>query len=1042
MKINSNDWWEEYFQKNTWKENHGNEQSEFFINILLNNLSFEIKKEILDNNYTICDIGCAEGDGTNILNQNFPNNNIFGIDVSSTAIKEANNNYHNITFISEDINMCNSYWDVLICSNVLEHFENPKNILDKLLKLSKKYLIIMVPFEEEQLEPSHFYRFTKEYFNELPEEYKIVETNIIDTRNIQPTYWNGKQLLVVIKKDNNVIIQSNIGIFPDKYVWDQISQSYDIEISDTERDLSIELLEIISSLGLKKGDKIIELGCGSGHLSACLAQFGYDVTLLDFSKEALKKAKKTFEKYDLKGNFIEADIFDLHSISEHYDLVWNSGVMEHFDDDNLRKVFLSIKELLLLNKCKFLFLVPNPESISYLLMRYNLYSQEKWEYGYEYLRKNYLEIAKLVGLDGRVIGYASGSISKWHFESTFINDFNRKIYSSMMDNSLLPDNEKYLIAYSISIDEGNNHEIVNEKLLTQQHSIELEKYFQINAELFGKERNNILLKNELEIKENEINKLNGTINILIEKINQKNSLLEDKEKKLKENIIDIEKKEKIINKNIDEIKRKEKIITDLEAQFNDLSGSNIELNNKILQNKNTLLLIKNKCIIMGNSRLFKLIHFLFRTRYQGFNHNKTERKRYRHWLSSKLISKIGDNDRRYNPIYQILSIIDNNISINDVNFQVATIEKNTENQTKREILISLKKNILGKQVIIFPYTIDYNMPLFQRPQQLVKSYSKRDNIVAIYLTINAQYDDVKYAKKIQNNLWLVEKTFFEKHLDILENATQKILSISLTTNKHYINLVKPDKLIYEYIDELEIFYGYGPEMERDHEKLIQQADVTVCTATKLYKQVLGKAKNPIISTNAGDYEFFKTTNQYDINALIKEKIKGYDCILGYYGSLAEWVDYKIINEVALENKNWLWLLVGIDYDGSLEKSGILNLKNVLYIPPQPYEILPTFLKAFTVATIPFRINEITLSTSPVKLFEYMAAGKPILASKLPECLKYKSVITYANSNDFIEKVDNILSLSSNDIYWEELKNDASNNTWDAKVDEILSAINE
>lgn len=548
MKINSKDWWEGYFKENSWKMNNGDEQSTFFMKILLENLSPELKQEILDNKYSICDMGCAEGDGTSLLKETFVENVICGVDISTTAIQQANNKYPQINFLVDNIDEINKCWDVVICSNVLEHFENPQIILEKLMNLNNHYLIIMVPFKEEILDPSHFYRFEDEDFMLLPKGYDIVEKKKIDTSKLNPTYWNGQQLLVVIKNllSEQISIQNKQEIIPNRQVWDKVSEAYDVNISEEEMSLASEILEIMLSMGIKKGSKIIELGCGSGHLSACLAKEGYDVTLLDFSSVALDKAKQTFEKYHLTGTFIEGDILELSDTSTEYDLVWNSGVMEHFDDINLKTVFLSIKKILGLNNSKFLFLVPNPKSISYLLMRYNLYSQQKWEYGFEYLRTNYLEIAETAGLAGKILGYVSGSISKWHFESTFSHDPNRNMYSHMMDNNLLPDNEKYLIAYVVSNVKENSKAYIQERnegeLLFKQSDIQLEKYFQVNAELFGKNKENQIIKEKID-------KLDYEVNLLREELEQKNSILQ---------------------KNAEELERLEKQSQELEEQSHEL----------------------------------------------------------------------------------------------------------------------------------------------------------------------------------------------------------------------------------------------------------------------------------------------------------------------------------------------------------------------------------------------------------------------------------------------------------------------------------------
>ncbi|MEL7622562.1 MAG: methyltransferase domain-containing protein [Clostridiales bacterium] len=357
----------------------------------------------------------------------------------------------------------------------------------------------------------------------------------------------------------------------------------------------------------------------------------------------------------------------------------------------------------------------------------------------------------------------------------------------------------------------------------------------------------------------------------------------------------------------------------------------------------------------------------------------------------------------------------------------------------KQLLRQIANDVRGMRIIILPPTLDWSMPLFQRPHQLAFAYSRKPNTVVFYMTKNIQYDQIGFAQKVDSNLWVVNELYLNKLCTVLHTASQKILSLSWTPNKFYCDIVKPDKLIYEYIDELEIFHMYGTEMEKDHQELMAKADVTVCTATKLYDQAKDKARNAIVSTNAGDYEFFAKTPQYEINPLIRECIKPFRCVLGYYGAVAKWFDYDLVKKVAKMYPEWLWVILGIDYDKTLGKSGFEKFENIIYIPPQPYKELPSFLTGFDIATIPFLINEITLSTSPVKLFEYMAGGKPIIASRMPECLKYESVMTYSNAEEFCEHVEWALRIKEGDPYWDKLKIEALANTWDAKTDEILEA---
>jgi|ETNmetMinimDraft_11_1059920.scaffolds.fasta_scaffold38945_2 2-polyprenyl-3-methyl-5-hydroxy-6-metoxy-1,4-benzoquinol methylase len=78
--------------------------------------------------------------------------------------------------------------------------------------------------------------------------------------------------------------------------------------------------------------KIIEPGCGSGLMSSRLAKQGYEVTVLDITENALKTARSNFIKNKTNGEFVKADIFKMPFESETFDIVWNQGVIEHFDD--------------------------------------------------------------------------------------------------------------------------------------------------------------------------------------------------------------------------------------------------------------------------------------------------------------------------------------------------------------------------------------------------------------------------------------------------------------------------------------------------------------------------------------------------------------------------------------------------------------------------------------------------------------------------------------------------------------------------------------
>ena len=105
-----------------------------------------------------------------------------------------------------------------------------------------------------------------------------------------------------------------------------------------------------------------------------------------------------------------------------------------------------------------------------------------------------------------------------------------------------------------------------------------------------------------------------------------------------------------------------------------------------------------------------------------------------------------------------------------------------------------------------------------------------------------------------------------------------------------------------------------------------------------------------------------------------------------------------------------------------------------------FKVLKEYAKHADVLTIPFVINNITLATSPVKIFEYMALHKPIVTTDMPECRKYKSVFIGHNHDEFIKKIDEALKLKNDKKYIALLDKEARENDWSKKAKAIIDLI--
>ena len=353
----------------------------------------------------------------------------------------------------------------------------------------------------------------------------------------------------------------------------------------------------------------------------------------------------------------------------------------------------------------------------------------------------------------------------------------------------------------------------------------------------------------------------------------------------------------------------------------------------------------------------------------------------------------------------------------------------------------IEKKSNEKNIFIIIPCIDWNIPIFQRPHQIAISLSKRPDTHVFFVSDEYRYDNFSGLFSVNSHLDVLSWRIVGQISQAFNSAQRITVFMSWPRHADLLNNIAYSELVYEYIDDLSLFYYYTDAMRKKHYELIKNADLTVCTAQLLYEDASTFSKRTLLSPNACDYDFFSKTSEYPIEPSLKEKIKKFQCVLGYYGCLASWFDYDLIKEVATKKKEWCFVLIGYSFDGTVSTLHETPLENIILYPAQPYSRLPYFAAAFDIQIIPFLINEITEAASPVKLFEYMAIGKPILTSEMPECISFNSVTTYRNTDDFIQKVYWLLSIQDDKNYRKVMNEEAKKNTWDSRVDYILKTLN-
>ena len=245
---------------------------------------------------------------------------------------------------------------------------------------------------------------------------------------------------------------------------------------------------------------------------------------------------------------------------------------------------------------------------------------------------------------------------------------------------------------------------------------------------------------------------------------------------------------------------------------------------------------------------------------------------------------------------------------------------------------------------------------------------------------------------------------------------------------HLEKYILPSIYIYHCIDGMIKPYTlkHGPRLES---QIVKAADAVISTSPELQRKKSADNPRSYLIPNAANF-------QHSSKALLPEtpiaaELEKYPSpIIGYFGNIERRIDYNILKYVALKQPTWSFVMVG-PVEQMYIPDEINSIPNIYFVGRQPYHRLPEFLKGFDVAIVPFKIDEISRTIYPLKLYEYLGAGKPVVSTCFnPDVLQnIDGVIFLADTPGlFAEAIFNALD-SNNDRNIEKRLEIARNNTW-------------
>lgn len=334
----------------------------------------------------------------------------------------------------------------------------------------------------------------------------------------------------------------------------------------------------------------------------------------------------------------------------------------------------------------------------------------------------------------------------------------------------------------------------------------------------------------------------------------------------------------------------------------------------------------------------------------------------------------------------------------------------------------------GINCIVYPPTVDYHY-MTQRPQQLMNQFA-RMGIPVFFMNQNTSFRrPFRGIEKVAPNLFVFHEV---DPLPFLQGV-RPVVYYNATAHVEQVQRFHPSLLVFDSVDEpSEEFAAWRPYYNR----AVSSADLVLCSSAKL-QQMAGPLNSHVyLVKNGCDYEHFSRAREdLPVPREIQE-ISG--PVIGYFGVIATWCDLELVERVARAFPHCQLLMIGPLYN----VSRVPQRENIHWLGYRPYDQLPGYARLFDVAIIPFRHTSMTEAVNPIKMWEYMAAGIPVVSTNLPEARAHQNLVYCARTGDeFMEGIRAALADKFPERRQERMAL-ARENSWEARAHDVLDLLRE
>lgn len=790
------------------------------------------------------------------------------------------------------------------------------------------------------------------------------------------------------------------------------------EVSEVTASFNNELRDRILEL-LPQGGRILEAGCGGGWQSLALAQTGkFDLTVMDFSRNALNHARGVFDRAGAKADFRLEDVFAPGQ--REFDLVFNAGVLEHYTfEEQVRFV----QSMAARSRRFVLVLVPNASCYWYWLWRIHHAAKGNWPFGKEVPARDLSAVMKAAGLH-----FAGQAYLGAEWTASFIASLQnldpglRSQINEIHNSGLIPAEQQAYLLAALATREPEG--------LAWQGGAGSSNNAELGAALadalalrIGGEARVVELERRLDRATEEAKNLEHIVRTL-------------------RNEAEAERRERAQSA-AEERRRFAHLTAELRAaeELRSRTAYGLSEYSTVFENLLASLRPQRAWMIMLAIRK----SYMLATR-PGFG----AKLGFLKWLIFLPFAGAGSMQGCDVVFPQIANYVPENLDT-----PIASGVPRTAEQTDSALPPGVPAQQRYDVVVLAIIDFDFR---FQRPQQIAAQYARNGHRVIWISPTRFLPPGSKEAYQVhplREGIWEIRLRGPQPdiYMGTLEDETAATLQASLDAvyrdfaiaeNCALVQLpfwrklglalrrTNGAKLVYDCMDDWDTFQNMGKFNVTEERSLVHECDLLVVTAARLEQKYRAQNLRPLLVRNGADFDFFQKAEDND---LLRDVPKP---VAGYFGAIADWIDLDLIYETARLRPQYSFVLIGQVFDRDV--STLEALPNVFLLGSKKYAEIPLYLRGFDVCIIPFLLNQVTQATDPVKLYEYFSQGKPVVATSMSELSQCGDLLYLADDGPaFAAKLD--LALTEKDPELSVRRRAfAAANTWGKRVEALDAAI--